>query len=32
MKLGEDVEADVVRIVNENATALEFDHASYEKD
>ncbi len=27
-----DGEDDVVRIVSENATALKFDHASFEKD
>ena len=28
----EGVEEDVVRTVSENATALKFDHASFEKD
>ena len=32
VKVGEGVEEDVVRTVSENATALKFDHASFEKD
>jgi hypothetical protein len=32
VQVGEDVEEDVVRTVSENATALKFDHASFEKD
>ena len=31
-RVGEGGEDDVIRIVSENATALEFDHASFEKD
>jgi hypothetical protein len=32
VKVGEGVEDDVVRTVSENATALKFEHASFEKD
>ena len=32
VRVGEGVEEDVVRTVSENATALKFDHASFEKD
>jgi len=32
VRVGEGVEDDVVRTVSENATALKFDHASFEKD
>ena len=32
VRVGEGVSEDVVRIVSENATALKFDHASFEKD
>jgi len=32
VKVGEGVAEDVVRTVSENATALKFDHASFEKD
>ncbi len=32
VRVGEGVEEDVVRIVSENATALKFDHASFERE
>ena len=32
VRVGEGVEEDVVRTVSENAIALKFDHASFEKD
>jgi hypothetical protein len=32
VRVAEGVEEDVVRTVSENATALEFKHASFEKD
>ncbi len=32
VRVGEGVAEDVVRTVSENATALKFDHASFEKD
>ena len=32
VRVGEGVDDDVVRTVSENATALKFDHASFEKD
>ena len=31
VRVGEGVSDDVVRVVSENATALKFDHASFEK-
>lgn len=32
VRVGEGGSEDVIRIVSENATALKFDHASFEKD
>jgi hypothetical protein len=32
VKVSDGIEEDVVRTVSENATALKFDHASFEKD
>ena len=32
VRVNDDVKEDVVRTVSENATALKFDHASFEKD